>query len=408
MEELERDARLPESIRPCGPTVTQDPVEVLLTGATGFLGSFLLHELLTSTMAHVNCVVRADDERHAMGRIRAKMSSFGLWEDDFALRVSPVLGDMTKPRLALSDASLDELGERCDSIYHVAANVNFLFPYRVLRAANVGASLDVLRLACSRRQKPLHFVSTIGIFLSPDHAGRVIREDDPLDILPARANGYSQSKWVAEHLMMAARGVGIPVTIHRPGFVGWQKHSGVMNDKDFVTGMLQASLALGKAPDVSMTVDVAPVDYVVRAMTWLSLRSASAGKTYHLNNPQPWTWHEVVKAFRAEGMKLEWTSYDAWRAELAQRRDGGLHRFATMLPERLRDEGSIFVALEAPPTFDFETTTRDLAGSGITPGKLDGNLVRAYLRNPNSGARPPKSESLTRLVGAPLPISKAG
>jgi hypothetical protein len=107
-------------------------------------------------------------------------------------------------------------------------------------------------------------------------------------------------------------------------------------------------------------------------------------------------------------VKLEWTSYGAWRAELAQRRDGNLHRFATMLPERLDDEGSIFVALAAPPTFDFETTTRHLAGSGIVLGTLDENLVRAFLRNPNSGARPPSAVSSTLYMGERLPISKAG
>jgi thioester reductase-like protein len=324
------------------------------------------------------------------------------------MRVVPVLGDMTRAGLGLSSNAFDELAERCDLVMHAAANVNFLFPYRALKATNVTAAVDMLRLAGTGRQKPFHFVSTIGIFLSPDHAGRVISEADPLEVLPERANGYSQTKWVAERMMMTARERGIPVTIHRPGFVGWHSRTGVMNDKDFVTGILDACLTLGRAPDVSMTLDVAPVDYVVRAMTWLATRVSSAGKTYHLNNPEPWTWRAVVDAFRAEGAMLEWVSYERWRTELSQRREPALHRFATMLPERVDEAGSIFAALSDVPTFQFDAVKSDLAGSGIGCGGLDRALVAAFLRNPGSGHRVPRAESSTQLIRAADAISKAG
>ena len=408
MSIFSKDATLSDSIRPVGSTTADEPASILLTGATGYLGSFLLHELLTTTAADVYCIVRADNEGHAFGRIRAKLSSYGLWEDSFTMRVVPVLGDMTRRGLGLTPVAFDELAERCDLVLHGAANVNFLFPYRALKAANVTAAVDMLRLASTGRQKPFHFVSTIGIFLSPDHAGGVISESDPLSVLPERANGYSQTKWVAERLMMAARERGIPVTIHRPGFVGWHSRTGVMNDKDFVTGILDASLALGRAPDVSMTLDVAPVDYVVRAMAWLAARASSAGKTYHLNNPEPWTWRSVVEAFRSEGAMLEWVSYERWRSELSQRRESALNRFATMLPERVDEAGSIFTALSAPPTFEFDAVKSDLAGSGITCGGLDANLVAAFFRNPGAGHRVPRAESSTQLIRAADALAKTG
>src|SRR5260221_14701409 len=96
------DVRLNDSIHPSGPLPGDDPANIFLTGATGYLGSFLLNELLTTTAADVYCLTRADDESHAHGRIRAKMSSYGLWEDRFAMRVVPVLGDIIRPGLGIS------------------------------------------------------------------------------------------------------------------------------------------------------------------------------------------------------------------------------------------------------------------------------------------------------------------
>jgi thioester reductase-like protein len=376
--ELLRDVALDDSVKPHG-VPADEMTNVLLTGATGYLGAFLLRELCESTAADVYCLVRAESETHARSRLRSCLESYDLWDDRFSTQITPVNGDVTKPLLGLSPAAFDALAERCDTVFHSAATVNFVFPYRALRTANVSGTREVLRLSCARRAMRVHFVSTIGIFLSPELRGGTVREEEPLDVYHELANGYSQSKWVAERLMRLAGQRGIPVTIYRPGFVGWHARTGVGNDKDFVTSMLSTCALLARAPRVAMTLDVTPVDYVARAIAYLARAPSSLGRTYHLNNPRPWSWTDLVEMCRAQNVAMQWAPYEEWRNAVERLGDVASGRLATMLPERIDDQGSIFRALAQPPTFEFGAVRRDLAGSGIESPPLEPRLLRAYL-----------------------------
>ena len=78
----------------------QRPREILLTGSTGFLGLYLLRELLTATTARVHCLVRADGAAHARRRIAQAAERYGLG----ALtthRIEPLPGDLAEPNLGL-------------------------------------------------------------------------------------------------------------------------------------------------------------------------------------------------------------------------------------------------------------------------------------------------------------------
>ena len=101
--------------------------KVLLTGATGFLGAFLLHELLTDEDTIVHCLVRADDAAFAKERLRENLVTYGLLTDAFDERVVPVVGDLSKHSLGLSPEAFAELADQVDGIYHSAAIVDFTF-----------------------------------------------------------------------------------------------------------------------------------------------------------------------------------------------------------------------------------------------------------------------------------------
>ena len=189
------------------------PRALFLTGATGFLGAYLLAELLRQTDAEIHCLVRAADPQVAQQRLQNQLQSYGLWQADWAERIIPVVGDLAQPRLGLSEADFSELADQVDGIYHNGAWVNALYPYERLRAANVLGTQEVIRLAALGQTKPLHFISTLAIFLSDAHTDQLVAEDRTPCFDPTLQGGYKQSKWVAEALVRDAQVRGLPAVM---------------------------------------------------------------------------------------------------------------------------------------------------------------------------------------------------
>ena len=163
-----------------------NPKNVLLTGVTGFVGAFLLYELLARTDATVWCLVRAENELKARKRLRKNMEKYDLWDaagefDSSGSRVQVLVGALDKPLLGLSENEFEEMAGVVDSIYHVAAQINGVLPYGRLKAPNVGGTVELIRMACMRKPYPaaLHHISTLSVF--PPVAGLVARESDELE-----------------------------------------------------------------------------------------------------------------------------------------------------------------------------------------------------------------------------------
>ncbi|WP_264020267.1 SDR family oxidoreductase, partial [Mycolicibacterium setense] len=120
---------------------------ILLTGGTGYLGAYLIRELLIQTEARISCLVRASTPEEGRQRILNNLCRYGLWDVTFEPRVDVVLGDLTAPWLGLDGlAPFQVLARSIDTIVHSAAWVNFVYPYQHLKATNVESTETILRL----------------------------------------------------------------------------------------------------------------------------------------------------------------------------------------------------------------------------------------------------------------------
>jgi thioester reductase-like protein len=374
------DVALAEHIDARGRPFSVEPRDVLVTGASGFVGAFLLAELLTRTRARVRCLVRAGSDDEAALRLRRALELHGLWRSEHQPRIIPVAGDLSRPRLGLSEGDFGALAASVNVIYHAGALVNFLFPYGDVRAANVDGTREILRLAALGALKPVHFISTLSVFFGDRYAGHAALESElpPLDgALPP--GGYPQSKLVAEHLMATAQGRGLPVAVYRLPFVGWHSGSGAYNGEDLLTRLCVACLKLGSAPPLDIGVSMAPVDEVVRALVHLSRSSAAIGQRFHLGIGEPVPWRELVAWLQPE---LQWLSYGAWRAQLvaAAASDPSLRALVPLLGA---DERAL-LATRIPsraraPRFDDAQARQTLGDAAIARAPLDAARVAVFV-----------------------------
>ncbi|MCP3097315.1 amino acid adenylation domain-containing protein [Myxococcus sp. K15C18031901] len=367
-------ALVPGAARPprSGPART-----VLLTGATGFLGAFLLEELCRKTQARILCLVRAASEEEGRLRLRKNLERYALWREELASRIVPVRGDIAEPLLGLSEAEFQRLSEEVDAVYHNGALVNFIYPYESMRAANVHGTREILRLALRTRLKPLHYVSTVSVL--PVGRALPIREDEPLEGPASLVGGYAQSKWVAEKLVREASRRGLPVTLHRPGRVTGHSRTGAWNTDDLVCRTLKGCVRLGSAPRVEALLDVTPVDYVSSAIVDLSLRPESTGQTFHLVNPHFVRADEMWSHLREFGYGLRILPYDEWLSELghaapADSELGDLFMFLQQVPPEDRSVGGPRMVV-----CDSGHTLKALGATGTPCPPADASLISTYL-----------------------------
>jgi thioester reductase-like protein len=383
---LEADVVLDPAIVANGPVAsTSDPANIFITGGTGFLGAFLIHDMLRESQATAHCLVRASDPAEGRKRLRKTLEEYRLWNDSFASRIVPVLGDLGKPLMGLTPDAFGDLSRTVDSIYHSGALVNFLFKYADAKLPNVLGTHEVLRLAATGKVKPMHHISSASVFSTHDYANKRAMETDELPRSDGLLmGGYAQSKWVSEKLVMLARTRGIPASIYRPVFIGWHSQTGAFHKTDFLCSMLRGCLQMGAAPDIDMVWYMAPVDFVSRAIIHLSRRPEALGNNFHLINPTMLLWNELVETLRGIGMPLERMSYSAWRqrlmAEAASSRDNALRIFAPLFPES--ESGLSFFEVMSErrmPVYDWQNVQLGLAGSNITCPPIDATLLRVFL-----------------------------
>lgn len=322
---LQAEAVLDSSIYPATKYLpTTKPTAIFLTGATGFLGAFLLRELLEKTQIDIYCLVRAANTDLGKIRLRKKLESYGLWQEEFHSRIIPVIGDLAKPLFGLSPKQFQNLAQQIDVIYHSGALLNYVYPYEQLKPINVLGTQEILRLATQVKTKLLHYISSIAVFESSAYKQQIVTEKDELTHSENIYLTYSQSKWVAERLVRIAGERGLPVNIYRPPLISGDSQTGTWNTDDIVCRMIKAGIQMKCLPDLDFILDIAPVDYVSRGIVNLS-QQQTLGKTFHLNNPQPLHWQQLIKYIQSIGYEVEQISYQNWQQKINKEIVGDRH-----------------------------------------------------------------------------------
>ncbi|KAF9584076.1 large subunit of alpha-aminoadipate reductase [Lunasporangiospora selenospora] len=375
----------------------QDKVDYqtfFLTGATGFLGAFILSNLMVSNpTARVICLVRATEAEKAMQRLRTCGENHLIWSEEWVSsgRLSVVTGDLGLDQFGLSAEDWERCCREVDVIVHNGALVHWVYPYPKLRAANVLGTLQGIKMASTYHTKSFHFVSSTSV-LDTTHYSELsdamadtnnpgVPETDDLE--GARfglRSGYGQSKWVAEKLIMAANANGLPATIVRPGYVLGHTRTGVTNTDDFIWRLMKGCIELGLVPNMNNAVNLCPVDYVAQCVVSVATTAGSEkSMVYHVthSNAPPFRFNDFFQLLSKYGYEVQTTEYIAWRTALMEytlkSQDSALYPLLHLVMDDLP------TATKSPELDDTHTQQVTVAGSGFATPRMGPGLIGNYL-----------------------------
>jgi thioester reductase-like protein len=325
---------------------------ILLTGATGFLGAYLLRDLLDATQREIFVIVRATSEDSALARVHSNLRQYGLSAPNLHSRVRPILADLAAPTSGLSSSVVDELANRVGLIIHAAAIVHHAMPYELLQAGNVAPLTRLLGIAAKGSIKPTVFISSAAIFAGA--SGNLDRcdEDELPRSLGAGDAGYVRTKLVCEHLVKTARSRGLPVRVFRPSLIFGTttapiraEHVGVM--------ILRAMVKAGAYPTAPIELDAIPVDAAARTVVALAMHDGVSGSAFNVTAQVRLSTRDVAAALAQAGYQLRPMPSNLWFHEA----------------ERVEPLISIYdswLQAAAAPVLSIENTTREMNRLGLS------------------------------------------
>ena len=284
---------------PADPVSPADFREVLLTGATGFIGRFFLRDLLQQNVdLVVHCVIRADNAAHGLERLRDILQRAEIWEEEFTPRIRVVAGDIGQTRFGLSGAEFNDLCQRIDAVYHLAADISLASSYGDIRKLNTLSLHNVLELCLRERFKHLFYASTMAVFpqyfftfgrefkhcgidhqAQPDLAG--MKKTFPLGLL-----GYPWSKLTSEQVLLFAQQAGMPLAIFRLPQTAVST-TGHIQSNDLTMQILAAVMDCESMPEgFTFRSNNEAVDTLSEACTAISLNPDRRYTIYHCCKPR--------------------------------------------------------------------------------------------------------------------------
>lgn len=242
-DDYARDAKdlartLPQSFQSLPKLDKSKPPTVFLTGATGFLGAYVLQDLLSREHPELNVIVLVRSKGELpLVRVLTTCKAYGVWSDEWITRIRAVPGTLGEAKMGLNSEIWDSLSQEVDVVIHNGAQVHWVYPYSNLKPSNVLGTIEALRFCAVGKPKQFAFVSSTSVLdteyyvrkseQSISTGGKGISEVDDLDgSKTGLGNGYGQSKWVGEYLVKEAGRRGLKGTIIRPGYVTGDSKSG--------------------------------------------------------------------------------------------------------------------------------------------------------------------------------------
>jgi NAD(P)-dependent dehydrogenase (short-subunit alcohol dehydrogenase family) len=343
-----------------------------VTGATGFIGQFLVRKLLPRGKP-IYVLVR----KGSLAKLAALKAEWGVGDKE----VIPVIGDLAKKNLGVADADLRKLKGKVEHFFHLAAIYDLKAGAEEQQAGNVEGTRHAVQCAQALAVGCFHHVSSIAAAGLYDGVFRedMFEEAEDLD------HPYFKTKHDSEAIVRNE--CKRPFRIYRPGFVVGDSQTGYIDKIDGPYYFFKFIQRMRKMlppwmPMIGIEggrINIVPVDYVVDAMDFLAHRKGLDGKCFHLTDPEPHRIGEVLNIFAKAAhapqmtMRLNARMFGFIPAPILYGL-GSLSPIKRMVRAVLTDLGvpkDVFQFINWPTRYDNRDTVKALKGSGIAVPHLE-------------------------------------
>ncbi|MDY0021673.1 SDR family oxidoreductase [Arenimonas caeni] len=350
-----------------------------VTGATGFIGRFLVSNLL-KRKGTIHVLVRKGSEK----KLDAIAASMG-WDRK---RIDVVTGDLSKPKLGVSPAKIRALQGKVKHFFHLAAIYDLSADAASQQVANIDGTRHALELAAATKAGCFHHTSSIAAAgLYPG----VFRED-MFEEAEGLRDPYLRTKHESEGIVR--KECKVPFRIYRPSMVIGHSKTGEMDKIDGPYYLFTLIKKMRRAipqwvPTLGIEggrINVVPVDFVADAMDHIAHKRGLDGQCFHLVDPEPMRFGELMNTFCRAAHAPEMTMrLDARMLAVVPGavRSAVLNlppvkRFSSMLLRDLKLPPQTLSYITYPTRFDTRVAERALKGSKVVLPRLEDYAWRIW------------------------------
>ena len=345
-----------------------------VTGATGFIGKFLVKNLLKRD-GTIYVLVR----KSSVKKLEALYPWWGL--DEKQKRIVPIVGDLGKAKLGIAAGDIAKMKGKVAHLFHLAAIYDLSADAASQQTANIDGTRNAVEFAEAVKAGCFHHTSSIAAAGLYDGTFR----EDMFDEAEELDHPYFRTKHDSEGIVRNE--CKTPWRVYRPGMVVGHSKTGEIDKIDgpyyFFKLIQKMRDALPSwVPTIGIEggkLNVIPVDYVVDAMDHIAHKKGLDGGCFHLTDPEPMRIGEILNMFAKAAhapqmtMRVNSKMFSFIPSYVLQ----GMMSVAPMRRARnqiLNDLGipkDVFAFINYPTKFDNRDTVKALKGSGISVPKLD-------------------------------------
>ncbi|SDH78429.1 AMP-binding protein [Paenibacillus typhae] len=304
------------------------PKQILLTGASGYLGIHLLYEILVTSQDHIYILKRGLNERDAVNTLIRKIEFYfgaSVYEEH-KHRIHVICGDLTKVQFGVDSMCYYQLINQIDTVLHAAANVKHYGALDDFYKVNVTGTEHIIDFALSGREKCLHFISTVGIASGTvNNQPHILFTEDDCNVGQQIDNFYTQTKLEAELMVLRACREGLTAKIYRVGNLVCHSESGKFQENIEENGFyktLKSFIRLRKMPEQSPHhIDFTFVNSASKAILLLMGVHGNKQAIYHVYNHKFISLLQLNQMFNESGLGVEAISPPAFLDFLYSKRN---------------------------------------------------------------------------------------